>query len=247
MYTVISSPAGCTTEAVMRHGAGTILPPSQRAADLMTVSGNWTDVRLSQELSSSRDRLMLGFLATVAARPNMCWSKESRPKLRRREPREASSQGSLLKKTSMIVGRELSRSRRDGLAEISPTYRGHEMAPDCSPANTDVRVPTVQSFANGSNGQRFRTSSRSSRRSPWCLPTARDRSQGCGAGVRRIEFHGLRHTSATLALRNGEPALDVAARLDHSKTSMTLDIYGHATEGKAPDTLRRVLVGAGNG
>ena len=64
-----------------------------------------------------------------------------------------------------------------------------------------------------------------------------------GVGVRRIKFHGLRHTSATLALRNGEPAIDVAARLGHSKTSMTLDIYGHATEGKAPDTLRRVLFG----
>jgi len=63
------------------------------------------------------------------------------------------------------------------------------------------------------------------------------------AGVRRIRFHGLRHTSATLALAHGEPVRDVAARLGHSKTSMTLDIYGHAAEGKAPDTLRRVLFG----
>ena len=63
------------------------------------------------------------------------------------------------------------------------------------------------------------------------------------AGVRRIKFHGLRHTLATLALRNGDPAIDVAARLGHSKTSMTPDSYGYATEGKAPDTLRRVLYG----
>lgn len=63
------------------------------------------------------------------------------------------------------------------------------------------------------------------------------------AGVRRIKFHGLRHTSATLALAHGEPARDVADRLGHSKTSMTLDIYAHATERKAPTTIRRVLFG----
>jgi integrase len=37
------------------------------------------------------------------------------------------------------------------------------------------------------------------------------------AGVRRIEFHGLRHTSATLSLQAGTPVHVVAARLGHSK------------------------------
>jgi hypothetical protein len=37
---------------------------------------------------------------------------------------------------------------------------------------------------------------------------------------------------------------DVADRLGHAKTSMTLDIYTHATEMKEPRTLRRVLFGA---
>jgi integrase len=36
---------------------------------------------------------------------------------------------------------------------------------------------------------------------------------------------------------------DVADRLGHSKTSMTLDIYAHAMERKAPETIRRVLFG----
>jgi integrase len=61
------------------------------------------------------------------------------------------------------------------------------------------------------------------------------------AKVRRIKFHGLRHTSATLALAHGEPVRDVAERLGHARASLTLDIYAHATEGKTPDTLRRVL------
>ena len=39
--------------------------------------------------------------------------------------------------------------------------------------------------------------------------------------------------AATLAQAHGEPAADVAARLDHSKTSMTLDVYAHATARKA--------------
>jgi integrase len=47
------------------------------------------------------------------------------------------------------------------------------------------------------------------------------------ADVKRITFHGLRHTSATLLLLAGEPAKVVSERLGHSKISMTLDIYSH--------------------
>lgn len=48
------------------------------------------------------------------------------------------------------------------------------------------------------------------------------------AGVRRIKFHGLRHTSATLSLQTGAPVHVVAARLGHAKVEMTLNIYAHA-------------------
>jgi integrase len=48
------------------------------------------------------------------------------------------------------------------------------------------------------------------------------------AGVRRIKFHGLRHTSATLLLAAGVPVHVVADRLGHAKASMTLDVYSHA-------------------
>ncbi len=47
------------------------------------------------------------------------------------------------------------------------------------------------------------------------------------AKVRRIKFHGLRHTAATLALAAGVPVKTVAHRLGHSKTSITLDLYSH--------------------
>jgi len=48
------------------------------------------------------------------------------------------------------------------------------------------------------------------------------------AGVRRIKFHGLRHTCATLMLRAGEPIHVVSERLGHKKVEITLNIYAHA-------------------
>jgi len=47
------------------------------------------------------------------------------------------------------------------------------------------------------------------------------------AGIKNIRFHDLRHTAASLMLNNGVPVLVVSKILGHSKTSTTLDIYGH--------------------
>jgi integrase len=47
------------------------------------------------------------------------------------------------------------------------------------------------------------------------------------AGIKEIRFHDLRHTAASLMLNNGVPVLVVSKILGHSKTSTTLDIYGH--------------------
>jgi integrase len=47
------------------------------------------------------------------------------------------------------------------------------------------------------------------------------------AGVRRIKFHGLRHTCATLLLQAGQPVHVVSERLGHSKVSMTMEVYAH--------------------
>jgi len=45
------------------------------------------------------------------------------------------------------------------------------------------------------------------------------------AGVRRIKFHGLRHTCATLLLQAGVHV--VAQRLGHANPMMTLTVYAH--------------------
>lgn len=58
-----------------------------------------------------------------------------------------------------------------------------------------------------------------------------------GAGVRRLPFHCLRHTAATLALRSGVPARDLADRLGHTDPGLTLRVYprprGHRPGGRA--------------
>ncbi|HEY8286899.1 MAG TPA: site-specific integrase, partial [Chloroflexota bacterium] len=47
------------------------------------------------------------------------------------------------------------------------------------------------------------------------------------AGVKRITFHGMRHTHATLLLLAGVNAKAVSARLGHASIGITLDTYAH--------------------
>lgn len=46
-------------------------------------------------------------------------------------------------------------------------------------------------------------------------------------GLPKIRFHDLRHTAASLMLNHGIPVIVVSKILGHSKTSITMDIYGH--------------------
>ncbi|MCI8980508.1 MAG: site-specific integrase [Clostridia bacterium] len=47
-----------------------------------------------------------------------------------------------------------------------------------------------------------------------------------------ITLHGLRHTSATLAISQNVDVKTVSARLGHAQTSTTLNIYAHALSGR---------------
>jgi integrase len=60
------------------------------------------------------------------------------------------------------------------------------------------------------------------------------------AGVPRIRFHDLRHTSATLMLANGEHPKIVQERLGHSDISMTLNRYSHVTMDMQRDAADRL-------
>ncbi len=64
------------------------------------------------------------------------------------------------------------------------------------------------------------------------------------AGLPRIRFHDLRHTSSTLMLDSGVPIATVQERLGHSSPLTTLGIYGHSLPGSdeaAASTISRLL------
>lgn len=60
------------------------------------------------------------------------------------------------------------------------------------------------------------------------------------AKVRRIKFHGMRHTSATLMLSAGVPPHVVQRRLGHASIEMTLGIYSHVLPGQQQDAAAKL-------
>lgn len=48
--------------------------------------------------------------------------------------------------------------------------------------------------------------------------------------IPEVNFHGLRHTSATLLINQNTDISTVSKRLGHSRTSTTMDIYSHSLE-----------------
>ena len=60
------------------------------------------------------------------------------------------------------------------------------------------------------------------------------------SGVRRIKFHGMRHTCATLLLQAGVPAHVVQRRLGHKRIEMTLSTYAHALPSMQQDAADRL-------
>jgi integrase len=51
------------------------------------------------------------------------------------------------------------------------------------------------------------------------------------AKMRRVRFHDLRHTFASLLLQNGEGPTYVKEQMGHSSIQVTVDIYGHLVPG----------------
>jgi integrase len=51
------------------------------------------------------------------------------------------------------------------------------------------------------------------------------------AKLRRVRFHDLRHTFASLLLENGESLAYVRDQMGHSSIQVTVDIYGHLVPG----------------
>jgi integrase len=76
------------------------------------------------------------------------------------------------------------------------------------------------------------------------------------AGMRRVRFHDLRHTFASLLLRKGESPVYVQHQLGHHDISMTVSCYSHLIAGENrqavnrlddPDWSTKPATGAGTG
>ncbi len=64
------------------------------------------------------------------------------------------------------------------------------------------------------------------------------------AGLPRVRFHDLRHTAATLMLLSGVPVKVASARLGHSTSALTMDVYSHVLpemDREAADKVGRLL------
>lgn len=68
-----------------------------------------------------------------------------------------------------------------------------------------------------------------------------------GSGLPRLKLHELRHTHATLLLREGVPVHVVAKRLGHKDPSVTLNVYADAIpddDGRAVEVFTRAVFGS---
>jgi integrase-like protein len=59
------------------------------------------------------------------------------------------------------------------------------------------------------------------------------------AKLRRVRFHDLRHTFASLLLQNGESPVYVKGPMGHSSIQITVDCYGHLIPGGNKQTVHR--------
>ena len=59
-------------------------------------------------------------------------------------------------------------------------------------------------------------------------------------GLRRIRFHDLRHTFASLLIQNGEPLAYIKEQLGHSSIKMTVDVYGHLEPGALREAVNKL-------
>ena len=60
------------------------------------------------------------------------------------------------------------------------------------------------------------------------------------AGLRRIRFHDLRHTFASLLVQDGQPLAYVKDQLGHSSIKLTVDVYAHLQPGANREAMNRL-------
>jgi integrase len=115
----------------------------------------------------------------------------------------------------------------DDLAEELAAYHRHQLE-EAMKAGKNELSPWV--FASG-EGTPIDMHNVSRREFPKCLTNAK---------LRRIRFHDLRHTFASLLIQNGESLAYVKEQLGHSSIKITVDIYGHLVPGANRQAVNRL-------
>lgn len=60
------------------------------------------------------------------------------------------------------------------------------------------------------------------------------------AGIRKIRFHDLRHTYASLLIRQGEHPKYIQSQKGHWSIKVTIDIYGHLMEATNHEAANKI-------
>ena len=60
------------------------------------------------------------------------------------------------------------------------------------------------------------------------------------AGLRRVRFHDLRHTFASLLIQNRESLAYIRDQLGHASIQLTVDTYGHLVPGANREAVDRL-------
>ncbi|MBZ5496655.1 MAG: site-specific integrase [Acidobacteriia bacterium] len=106
----------------------------------------------------------------------------------------------------------------DDLIEELSGYRRRRL----EAAMRDGRNELPEWVFSSSRGTALDVRNVSKREFPRCLAKAK---------LRRIRFHDLRHTFASLLIQNGESLAYVKEQLGHSSIKITVDVYGHLVPG----------------
>jgi len=142
---------------------------------------------------------------------------------------------------------------RETLRVEETCYKGHFGAPKSKTSNREIPAPSVVIEELISHRSRLRNSSvadlvfATSKGTPLSADNLRKRdlADACAAAkIRRIDWHTLRHTHATLLHAIGVPLKIAQAQLGHARMSTTCEVYTHAVgddQRAAIDDLARYL------
>jgi integrase len=61
------------------------------------------------------------------------------------------------------------------------------------------------------------------------------------SGLRRVKFHSLRHSFASIHIANGESLAYIRDQLGHHSIQVTVDMYGHLVPGSNREAADRLL------